>query len=147
MKMFTQRGSVTFSDADRIIHGDITHADRHQSARSRLNRSGVFSVAEHPASQRLGQRAGLQQGVERKIPHFDRNADAVGAGGERFSTMSGLIKNFTELFSRKRENSMQDRAEQSRTPEIEEMEEQFNETTNNLYMLLDELHKKKTGND
>ena len=60
--------------------------------------------------------------------------------------MSGLIKNFTELFSRKRENSMQDRAEQSRTPEIEELEEQFNETTNNLYVLLDELHKKKSNN-
>ena len=54
---------------------------------------------------------------------------------------------FKDLFRKKTERSMQERAEKSRRDkETDELDSQFDETTSNLYSLLDELHKKKTGN-
>ena len=55
-----------------------------------------------------------------------------------------MIKNFTDLFKKKKEESMQDRAEKSR--ETKEIEEKFDQTYHNLNSLLDEITKKKNQN-
>ena len=139
-----QRGSVSLSDADRIIHGISRGTDIRQSGKVSANSVvGLFDVSKSSTKKGRSRRTGLLEECERQVPWVNGRFTAIGAGGKGFSAMSDFFKN---LFHKKTEDSMQKRAEKSRKQETEELDEQFNETTNNLYSLLDELHKKKSNN-
>jgi hypothetical protein len=55
-----------------------------------------------------------------------------------------MIEDFKDLFRRKREESMQERAEESRR--IKNLERRVEEKTDNLERLLEELTKNGVGN-
>ena len=54
-----------------------------------------------------------------------------------------MIKNLGNLFRKKKEDAMQDRAERSR--KTEEIETEFEKTTRNLENLLNEISQKKNN--
>jgi hypothetical protein len=139
-----QRGSVSLSDADRIIHGISRGTDIRQGAKVPANSVvDLFDVSKSSAEKGRSRRKRILEDGQRQIPQFDGSFAPTGAGGKGFSAMSDFFKN---LFHKKTEQSMQKRAEKSRKQETEELDEKFNEARDNLYSLLDELHKKKSNN-
>jgi hypothetical protein len=81
------------------------------------------------------------QGREEQAPSAISGGN--GACGSLFANREWpkMIKGFGELFRKKIEEAMQERAEKSRKKE--DVEDQFDETTRNLDHLLNEISKKK----
>ena len=129
------------SEADLIIHGNSIGFDFRSVREVPFGDLGTVSAGGKGAvSKRSFDGTQILEGIEREVSRAGGSAVTSGKHDSRLLEMSDFFKN---LFTKKTEESMQRRAEDSRKDvETKLLEEKYDDTKNNLYSLLDELHKK-----
>ena len=132
------------SEADLIIHGNYIGFDfRSVREVSFGGLDTVSAVGKSAVPKRSFDGTQILEGIEREVSRAGGSAVTFGNYDSRLLEMSDFFK---KLFTKKMEEAMQRRAEDSRKDiETKLLEEKYDDTRNNLYSLLDEL-RKKTNN-
>ena len=129
---------------DRTIPGDRPKAARHHRGSI-----GVVDVSESLLTTGSGQGAGIFEVTRRTLSRLCSQERGInGENGASLYRPPGCftvsIQDFKNLFRKKTEDSMQERAEKSR--ETDKLENQYDETTRNLEELIAEISNKKKHN-
>jgi hypothetical protein len=115
------------------------------TARHSWGHVGLHDISKPVFTERFGRRERIFPKGAGNIPRVSsqdyRDHGQNGASIHAAKRWSKMIKNFKNLFRKKTEDSMQERAEESR--KTKDIKDQFDETQHNLEKLLNEITKKK----
>ena len=131
------------------MNGRPISGDRLKAARNHRGSVGLFHVPDPLSSTRLESGTGIFAAARRQISRLrPKVGRSNGKNGASIHSTQGCftvsIQDFKNLFRKKTEDSMQERAEKSR--ETDKLETQFDETTRNLEELIAEISNKKKHN-